>query len=63
MAPGPPAYPPLSSVKIQLLGANSNEAEAKNDHEGRIAPPTLNGLFIAPRSFCQGGARLFSLCD
>jgi hypothetical protein len=43
---------------------NPSEAEAKNDHQGRIAPPTPDALFILPRPFCQGGHGLFySPCE
>ena len=38
--PCPPAYPPLSARKSPMTSDQPNEAEAKNDHKGRIAPPT-----------------------
>jgi hypothetical protein len=38
---------------------NPGVAEAKNDHQGRIAPPTPDALFIPPRPFCQGGRRVY----
>ena len=53
VAPGPPAYPPLSPPR-PLSRRLDIEAEAMNDHQGRIAPPTLAALSIRSHDGCQG---------